>query len=398
MNITVKDVFRQQGTDSNGLSDLLGMIRNESAVTRSDLVARTGLSRLAVAQHLSVLLRSGLIVENGQEASTGGRRRTRFGFNTDAGYVLAFDVGISHARVALANLGARIIDDVYGELSVDQGPEIVLSWFTEQAEQLLGQAKVTKNELWGIGVGLPGPVDVTTGQVVSPPFMTGWDGFPTPEWLRDRFGCPVVVDKDANVMALGEHRSNWREVDELLFLKVGTGVGGGVVIEGKVYHGADGAAGDIGHVPLHGYGEPTCRCGNVGCVEAIAGGWALARDLAELGYEISHGVDVALLAKEGNVDALRAIRRAGRVVGEALAAAVNFYNPEVVVVGGSVARGQGEFLAGIRETVYRRSLTLATRKLSIVSSRLEEKAGIVGCAHLAIERALTPGVLAARIK
>ncbi|MHB1614222.1 MAG: ROK family protein [Actinomycetes bacterium] len=369
---------------------LLKTIREEPLATRAALSDRTGLSRAALSQRLDLLVAHGLVVTDGRARSTGGRPPAQFHFNSRAGLVLGIDVGISATRVGLANLSGEVLADCSGDLSVEDGPETVLRWVAQRTDALLAELGTDAAALWGVGVGVPGPVEFNAGRVVDPPFMPGWDRFPIREWFTERYGCPAVVDKDANIMALGEYLTAWRHLRHVLFVKAGTGIGCGIVADGRVYRGANGAAGDIGHIQLQGHGDPACRCGNSGCVEAMAGGWAIVRDLKKSGAAVKTAHDVAVLAQARDHEALNAIRRAGRLLGEALADAVNFFNPSVVIVGGSIGLAHGEFLAGVREVVYQRSLPLATQDLQIVPSPLGDRAGIIGAAHLIGEIILDP--------
>ncbi|MGH2556192.1 MAG: ROK family protein, partial [Actinomycetota bacterium] len=227
------------------------------------------------------------------------------------------------------------------------------------------------------------------GRPVNPPIMPGWDGFPVPEWLGSRLGAPVLVDNDVNIMALGEHRVNWSDCEHLLFVKVGTGIGCGIIAEGGIHRGALGAAGDLGHVRVSGYDDAVCHCGNSGCVEAVASGGAMARQLGALGLKARTSRDVVSLAKGGNPEAVRRVREAGRLLGQVLASAVNFFNPAAIVIGGDVADADQLLLAGVREVVYQRSLPLATQHLKIVQSALGDRAGIRGAAAVVIEHVLS---------
>jgi predicted NBD/HSP70 family sugar kinase len=370
--------------------ELLQAIRAADGATRAVLAARTGLPRAALNQRLALLSRHGLVVADGHERSTGGRPPAHFSFNVRAGAVLGIDIGITAARVGVADLAGSILGDRAAALPVQEGPDVVLGWVVRQAEELLQELGIAESELWGVGAGVPGPVEFEQGRVVNPPMMPGWQQHPIRDWLSQRFGCPAVVDKDANIMALGEYRSSWSHLRHILFVKAGTGIGCGIIADGRVHRGANGAAGDIGHIQVNGYGDPPCTCGNTGCVEATAGGWALVRDLQAQGLRVRTAADVAKLASRGERRALHALRQAGRVLGEALSDAVNFFNPAVVALGGSLVQDQGELLAGTREVVYQRSLTLATRDLQVVTSSLGFRAGIVGAARLITERILTP--------
>jgi predicted NBD/HSP70 family sugar kinase len=240
-----------------------------------------------------------------------------------------------------------------------------------------------------VGLGVPGPVEFASGRPVSPPIMPGWDDVSIPERVRRHFKAPVLVDNDVNIMALGEWWAQHRDDPDLLFIKVGTGIGCGIVAGGMIHRGSQGAAGDLGHIQVTDAVDAICRCGNVGCVEAVAGGAAIARQLRALGYDAHTSRDVVKLVRTGNTDAVRLVRAAGRQLGSVLAAAVNFFNPAVIVMGGDIAHAHEQLLAGVREVVYQRSLPLATRHLRIVRSGLGDRAGVTGAGVMVIERILS---------
>jgi predicted NBD/HSP70 family sugar kinase len=312
-------------------------------------------------------------------------------FDEGAGVVLAADLGATHSRLAVANLAGVPLAETVGEMEIARGPDVVLGWVQERFGELLEEAGRTKDEVWGIGVGVPGPVDFEAGQAVNPPIMPGWDGVSIPERFAEGFGgVPVLVDNDVNIMALGEHRVVWGGVEHLLFVKVGTGIGCGIVASGRIHRGERGAAGDIGHVRISGHDDAVCRCGNTACVEAVAGGWALARQLSGLGFPATGSRDVVDLVRAGNPAASRLVRTAGELIGEVLASTVNFFNPAVIVVGGDVAHAHEQLFAGIRSVVYGRSLPLATRHLELVPSKLDDRAGVFGAAMMVTEHVLRP--------
>jgi predicted NBD/HSP70 family sugar kinase len=248
-----------------------------------------------------------------------------------------------------------------------------------------------------VGVGLPGPVAFASGEPVNPPIMPGWDRYPVGDRLAQRFTVPALVDNDVNIMAVGEHWSSWRDEDFLLFVKIGTGIGCGIVAGGRVHRGADGAAGDIGHIHVPDHDDVVCRCGNRGCVEAVAGGGAMAARLRDAGLPTATSRDVVAHVRAGRAEAVQLIREAGRTLGGVLATCVNMLNPAVIVIGGDVARADEPLLAGIREVVYRRSLPLATRGLRIVRSELDDRAGVIGAAVMAIEEVLAPAAVDATV-
>ena len=375
-----------------GAGSLLQLIRDGDGATRADLAALTGLARSTIAQRLEQLQERGLLRDAGGSVSTGGRPPKRFAFNEDAGLVLAADLGATHSRLAVTNLGGHVLAEDRGDVRIARGPEAVLGWVDERFGAMLREAGRSAGDVTGIGIGVPGPVEHANGRPRNPPIMPGWDGYPIPDRFSERFGMPVLVDNDVNIMALGEHWSHWRDVDQMLFVKVGTGIGCGIVSEGTIHRGAEGAAGDIGHIRVataEDAGDVICSCGNVNCLEALAGGRAMAEQLRRAGYEIETARGVVELARAGETAAVQLVRESGRLVGEVLAAAVNFFNPSVIVVGGDVAEAHEQLLAGVREVVYQRSLPLATRHLRVVRSQLADRAGVIGAAVMVIEDLLS---------
>ena len=269
------------GRSDDGPGALLELIRAGEAVTRADLARRTGLARSTVAHRVAALLALRLIYEAGERASTGGRPPTVLAFNAAAGAVLVADLGATRARVALCDLaGAPLVEEAH-DIDITDGPEAVLAWLHERFTRLLRVGGRAPSDIRGIGIGLPGPIAFGVGQPVEPPIMPGWDAFSVPQWFARRYDAPVLVDNDVNLMALGEHRHHERGSEAMLFVKVGTGIGCGIIAAGgKIYRGAQGAAGDIGHIRVSGHDDVICRCGNVGCLEAVASGGALARALS----------------------------------------------------------------------------------------------------------------------
>jgi predicted NBD/HSP70 family sugar kinase len=237
----------------------------------------------------------------------------------------------------------------------------------------------------GIGIGLPAPVDYANGRVVGPSVLVGWDNFEIREHLEQKFGVPVYAENDVNLLALSDHRLRRPAVSEMVFVKIGTGIGSGIITEGRLYRGAQGAAGDIGHIQFAREPAPLCRCGKVGCVEARAAGWAIARELREEGIEAQNARDITKLVRAGQPLAIHLVRESGRILGEVMTSLVSILNPEMIVIGGTLATLDDHLLAGVRELVYKRSLPLATRDLEIVISPPDPDAGIVGAAFLVVE-------------
>ncbi|RAY14549.1 sugar kinase [Actinomadura craniellae] len=373
-----------------GAGALLSILRDGQARTRAELMQLTGLARSTVSQRLDALLDQRWIIPAQDAISSGGRPAVAFAFNQGARVVLTADLGATHTRVAVTDLAAGILAERTADLPIERGPEATLGWLVETFTDLLAEAGHGLDEVCGVGVGLPGPVEHGTGRPINPPIMPGWDAFPVPAWLSERLGVPVLADNDVNIMALGEHWAARPEADHLIFVKIGTGIGCGIITERRLHRGAQGAAGDIGHIRVPSTDDVVCRCGNIGCLEAVAGGGALAGRLREAGEDAADSRGVVRLVRAGNPHAVRLIRQAGREVGEVLTSIVNFFNPAVIVIGGDIAEAGEHVLAGMREVIYSRSLPLATQHLDIRASELGDRAGVTGAAVMVIEHVLAP--------
>lgn len=380
-----------------GVGEMFQLLRDGQPRTRSDLATLTGQARSTVAARVDALLGSGLVSPAGEATSTGGRPPATFAFNPAARVVLAVDLGATHARLAVTDLAGTVLAEHGEPIAIADGPAPVLDRVAEIGLPLLRTAGRDAGDLVSVGVGLPGPVEHSTGRPTNPPIMPGWDDADVPGHLTRRLGVPVLVDNDVNLMALGEHASAWRSVDHLLFVKVATGIGAGIISDGAIRRGAQGAAGDLGHIAVPGGLDLPCRCGNTGCLEAVAAGPAIAAALREHGLAARDSGDVVALVRAGDLAAGREVREAGRHIGEVLAACVSMLNPSMIVVGGIVAEAGEHLLAGIREVVYRRSLPLATQHLRIVTTRTGARAGVLGAASMAAEHVLSPTAIDALV-
>lgn len=373
-----------------GAGQLLDLLRDGAPRTRSELASVTGLARSTVTQRVDALLACGLLAPAGAAVSTGGRPPRRFAFNPRARVVLAADLGATHARFAVTDLAGQVLAEHREDLDIGAGPSVVLDRVLHVGDDLLRTAERGVEDLLGVGVGLPGPVEHSVGRPVNPPIMPGWDGYDVQGHLARHFHTDVLVDNDVNIMALGEHFVRWSDQEHLLFVKVATGIGCGIISEGHVHRGAQGAAGDMGHIQLPRDEQVACRCGNVNCLEAIASGAAIAQRLRERGIAAAGALDVVDLARAGSAPTIQLVRDAGRDLGEVLAAAVNLFNPSVIVIGGALSAVGDHLIAGIREVVYRRSLPLATQHLRIVTADTGDRAGVIGAAVMVIDHGLTP--------
>ncbi|MFJ5962941.1 ROK family transcriptional regulator [Pseudarthrobacter oxydans] len=387
-------------SDAGSLSragDLFQLLRDGKARTRAELALTTGLARSTVASRIDALMNSGLVGPAGEALSSGGRPPSRFAFNPSARVVLAVDVGATHVIVAVTDLGGTILAEHRLAQQVADGPEAVLDQVIAQGKELLASTAQNGEELAGIGIGLPGPVEHDTGRPVKPPIMPGWDGFDVVRYVQRKLPVPVLVDNDVNIMALGERASHWPEDNNFFFVKVATGIGSGIISNGELQRGANGTAGDLGHVQLARGEDVLCACGNYGCLEALASGPAIARSLRGQGLDVGQGADVLRLAADGNLQAIQALRQAGRDIGEVLATVVNLLNPSVIVVGGSIGESGEHLVAGIREVVYRRSPPLATSHLRISISVAGDRAGVLGASQMVTQHVLSPAVIEATL-
>ncbi|MBN9139485.1 MAG: ROK family transcriptional regulator [Micrococcales bacterium] len=382
---------------SSAASDLFQILRDGRPRTRTELSAITGLARSTVALRIDALMRLGLVGSVGDAVSTGGRPSSQFAIAASGRVVLGVDVGASHVRIAVSDLTGGTLAQTTERRDVADGPEAVLSSVIEEAQALLAGLGRAPSDLLAIGIGLPGPVEHSTGRPINPPIMPGWDRFDVPGYLSSSFDAPVLVDNDVNIMALGEREHAWPEVDHLIFVKVATGIGSGVISGGLLQRGAQGTAGDIGHVYVARGAEVPCACGNRGCLEALASGPALARALSATGLTASSSQDVVELVKRGNIDAIQAVRQAGRDIGEVLTTCVSLINPSAIVIGGALAQAGEHLIAGVREVVYTRSMPLATEHLQITQSKTGADAAVLGASMLAIHHALAPESIEAMV-
>ncbi|WP_374460509.1 ROK family protein [Microbacterium sp.] len=383
------DVLRPLATPSPGTGEIFQILRDGHARTKAELAALTGLARSTVASRVDALLAADLLRPAGEAVSTGGRPPARVAFNPRAGLVLAVDLGATHATVAVADLAGVILDARTRAIDIGDGPEALLDAILAEGTALLA---VTAEglPLVGVGIGVPGPVEHSTGRPTNPPIMPGWDRFDVPGYVQRTFDVPVLVDNDVNILALGEQATSWPRVDDLVFVKVSTGIGAGIIAGGQLQRGAQGSAGDMGHVQVPMSAGSGREPGDERDLEALASGSALAVALRAEGHDVHSASDVVDLVRAGNAAAIEATRQAGRDVGEVLATVVNLLNPSIIVLGGSIARAGEHLLAGVREVVYRRSIPLATQHLAIVQSQAGDRAAVLGAAIMVAREVLSP--------
>jgi len=394
---------RWNGLSANEMT-LLDQVFWSSSISREALAAGSAFSKTRANATVAGLLEQGVLEATGDQRSTGGRRAANLRVSRSLGVLLAVALGATGLEVGVLTPDLDLLAHHSEPADVRHGPAVVLSRVRALMQQLLAQCGRRPRDVIAIGIGVPGPVDFAAAQLVSPPLMPEWDGYSMRDDLKADFDAPVFVDNDVNVMALGELWRMQRGMQNFLVIKVGTGIGCGIVCHGMVYRGANGSAGDVGHICVDPQG-PRCHCGNLGCVETMAAGPAIARAATEaaqsgesplLAQMLADGGvlklhDVAKASRAGDVAANNIVQRAGALIGQMLASVVNFHNPSHVFIGGSVQKIGPLFLAAVRQSVYQRSLALSTRHLEIQYTPLGERAGIVGAAVLAMQESLRAG-------
>ncbi|MEU1933531.1 ROK family protein [Streptomyces coeruleorubidus] len=404
--MTGRPVRTGRGAGQGSAGELLELVRSRRAVTRGALQQATGLSRATVGQRLDRLFRAGWLREGAGgpvDSPLGGRPSITLEFDDEHAVLLAADLDTRHARAAVLSLSGEILAEHSGTLVVDDGPDLVLGELGRWFGELLEKTGRGAESVCGVGLAVPGPVDTESGRVVQPPIMPGWDGYDIrsrlARALAEHTGAaevPVLVDNDANLMAYGEQRTGYPGCSAFVLVKVSTGIGAGVVVDGAVFRGIDGGAGDLGHIRVPEGAQMLCRCGSYGCLAAVASGGAVARRLAETGVPAASGSDVRDLLASGHPEAVGLAREAGRRVGDVLATVVTLLNPGVLMIAGDLAGTP--FLTGVRELLYQRALPRSTAHLDVVTSRLGERSGLVGAGAMVVEHLYAPERVEERLR
>ena len=381
--------------------EVIRALRRQGRISRSEISSITGWSKAKASQEIRSLVDKGYLMEVGEGVSQGGRKPGLLRINNNLGYIAGIDIGATSLDVALADVTGLILQRCSEPTDVKLKPEIVFARCSELLVSILKTNGATPDQLLGIGMGVPGPVDFARGVLVAPPLMPEWENFLIRDFFKKTFNSAfVVIDNDVNIMAMGEQSAGEGSgVDHFIFVKIGTGIGAGIISNGKIHRGSDGSAGDIGHICVDKNG-PLCACGNKGCLEAMAAGPAITaraleairngsspvlRQIAEAGGGTIRPEDVNTACREGDQAALDIIRDSGQMIGDVLASLVNFFNPSHIFIGGGIANFGNHLLVAIRRAVLHRSLPLATTHLSIKFSRMGSNVGVIGAISLALD-------------
>lgn len=384
---------------------VIDMIRfTPGGVARAELARMMGLTRAAVSVIINDLVSSGLVRE-AEAHHAGGRKPIVLEINPDLGYVVGIDMGATHITLILSDFSGREIQVFDAPFNIVEGPQACLAQLDHHFKTLLEKANLELRQINAIGLGVPGPVVEEAGMVSGPPIMPGWDGFPIRDYLQQLWNCHVSVGNDADLGALGEWAYGaGRNERNIAYIKVGTGIGCGILINGQIYNGVTGSAGEIGHVTIDENG-PVCQCGNRGCLEAIAGGRAIASraieairkgqrtQLAEIQPpDQITSRDVISAARRGDLYAQHLMMETGSHLGTAVASLVNVLNPGMVIIGGGVAQIGDLLLEPIRRAVQQRSLRVASRAVRITVALLGRRSTGMGAVVQALSYSLHQAV------
>jgi predicted NBD/HSP70 family sugar kinase/biotin operon repressor len=373
-------------------------LRRQGTASRSELARLTGLSRTTVGSVVADLQARGLVVEqpDGERQTGRGRPPVYLSLDRSAGVAVGIDFDHDRVRVALSDLSSNVIAEDWVAIDVDHAAGEAIDAACEIVASLRASALVDEEQIVGAGVGLPGPIDRRTGTVGSAVILPGWAGIRAAETLSRRLGLRVEVDNDANLGALAEASFGaGRGLADLVYVRLGSGVGAGVVVGGRLHHGASGLAGEIGHVQVRADGE-VCRCGNRGCLETIACE-APIRALLEpaRGHAVTRRELIDLVAA-GDLGAVRVVNDAGLAVGRVLADLCNALNPEAIVVGGELGETGEPLLSGIREAVQRYALPGAADVVRVVPGELGERAEVLGALALVTQNAASLNLIGSK--
>lgn len=383
-------------TTAGSPGGILTLVRSGRATSRAEVARATGLSPTTVAVRVELLIDAGYLREAGSGDSHGGRRPRQLEVDPSGGLIIGVDLGARHASFGVFDMRAQLIADHHVDIDIAEGPDVILPWVASLAQQLATNNAQDGQRLIGIGLGLPGPVSQPAGLLISPSRMPGWDGLDVAAELKRLSGVPTVVDNDANLMALGEHIIRGEDINDFVFIKAGSSIGGGVIVGGELHHGHHGMAGDISHVTVHGAPATPCSCGRNGCLDAVAGGAAIVASLQAAAVNVSDTPQVLELARNGHPLATQMLRDAGIHTGTVLATVVNFSNPQRIVLGGALSEA-GAFVGGIKSAIYTECLPLATDGLEIDVSQAKERGGIIGAARVVLDRILDADIVTKQV-
>jgi predicted NBD/HSP70 family sugar kinase len=378
---------------------VLSLLRREGPISRAELARRSNLSRSTVSSIVAALLEGGLVRETGIGSSQGGRRPIMVEFNYQSSLAIGIELGCTALTLLLTDLDANVIRRVQRPLDIAAGPGTCIDQVAALVSETLAATHVAREKIVGVGIGVPAPLSAVTGRPIAPPVMPGWHDVPLRGLLEDAVGLNVFVENDANLGALAEHR--WgaaRAQQNTAYLYLGgAGIGCGLILDGRLYRGDIGSAGEIGHLLVEEQG-PSCHCGARGCLEALVGAPALLARARVAGLPCKRVEDLAALARQGNPQAGALVAQAGEYLGVAIAGILNMINPGRVVIGGGLAASGNMLFEPLRSMLRQRGLTIAVEHVEIVSGALGADVVAIGAVSLVVQHAFGAPAPQLRVK
>jgi glucokinase-like ROK family protein len=386
-----------ESSDSGSLRSLrelnrgrvIDALRDRGRASRAEIARATGLSRSTVSSIVSDLIDSGLLSEQRDalgvaHGEAGGRPPVLLSLDPSAGLAVGIDFGHTHLRVAVSDLSHEVLAETRRELDVDHSADQGLDAAAELVDQVLQEGNVDRNGVLGVGMGLPGPIDRSTRTVGSSSILPGWVGVDAAAEMGRRLRLPVHVENDANLGALAEYVwGSGRGHSDVIYIKLSSGVGAGLLLGGRLHEGAGGTAGEIGHTPAQ-QGTAICRCGSRGCLETVASARAIAEQLGASRGEPVTTQELLELTADGDPAAARLIAEAGREIGVALAGLCNLINPDCVIIGGDLSAAGELITEPVFESIRRYAIASAAEQVSVVAGVLGERAELLGALALVL--------------
>lgn len=377
---------------------VLRLIWREHKISRAEISRQLDLSRSTVTEIIKELLPTGLIAEVGIGESSGGRKPILLEFQDDAKVILGIDVGATHVSVAVTNLRGKLLKWIEKEFPVREDSEGTYKLIDKLCDECFSSLNYGYDKLLSIGVSVPSPVDPIRPEYLSETIIPAWHGKSGLERLKEKFNVPVYMDNDANLGALAEH---WwgagKSVNDLIFIKISTGIGAGYIFNGRLYRGSKGIAGELSHMPIDPYGR-LCGCGLRGCLATVISAWALKERIGTLStlYPDSilldgnpNIIDIENAALNGDPLALQIVSEATNYLMNAITSLVNLFNPAMIIIGGSLSRLGDKVIKPIQEKIDSCSLVSSISSTKLVISELGSRGIAIGAATLAIEQAFS---------
>lgn len=386
MNVSYRDL----ATTTGSVGDIFRLIRSGTATSRSEIARMTGLSPSTVGLRVESLQRLNLVTEEGEQLSRTGRRARVLRVLAEAGYVVGIELGIRYMRLALADLRGAVLLRAKLPGLTDQSPQEAVDTIWHEIQALLSEVEGATGKLKGVAIGLPAPIEYSTGRVVSSAFMPSWHNASLPKLFEAVTDVPVLVENDANLAAIAYMSDPPAERgDHLLAVLLGTRIGSGIVADGRLLRGFNGAAGELSHTAVSTPAAIPCACGLESCLEAVASGAAIGARLRSLGHDVENLSDIVALGRGRDPQVVAVLRDAGSQVGTVLASTVNFFNPRRVLLAGQLSEST-PFVAAIRAELFQKCLPIAAQDLDVSAVEEPEYVETRGALRLLLDEVFAP--------